>query len=183
MKKLILFAASFVSCAFAANAQSAAGNATQTVNLALSNALEIIFTGSGTNVGTTVTMPFTTASDFATGAVSANQELMVRSNKNFTVNVKASSAYFTVTNAGVTSSSSMPVADVLSMKLVSTNTAGTVAGGFNNFTNLTVSPQDLITNASRGNNQIFSVKYKANPGFEYPAGIYSTDVIYTATQQ
>ena len=41
----------------------------------------------------------------------------------------------------------------------------------------------ILTGASNGNNQTFSVKYKATPGFAYPAGVYAVDVTYTATQQ
>ena len=183
MKKIILIAASLVSFGFAANAQNATGTATQTVNLALSNALEITFTGSATNVGATVALPFTTVNDYANGVESGTQELKVRSNKNFTINVKASAANFTTTTGGVTSASSMPVSGVLNLLVASNNTAGTISNGFGSFTTLTSSPQDLITNASKGGNQTFSVKYKATPGFAYPAATYSTDVIYTATQQ
>ena len=184
MKKIILIAASLVSFGFAANAQTnASGTATQTVNLALSNALEITFTGSGTNIGTTVSLPFTTVNDYANGVESGAQELKVRSNKNFSINVKSSAANFTTSTNGVTTASTMPVSGILNLLVSSNNTAGTIANGFAAYTSLTASSQDLITNASKGGAQTFSVKYKATPGFAYPAATYSTDVIYTATQQ
>jgi hypothetical protein len=41
----------------------------------------------------------------------------------------------------------------------------------------------MINSASKGGNQTFEVKYKATPGFAYPAGTYTTDVVYTATQE
>jgi hypothetical protein len=40
----------------------------------------------------------------------------------------------------------------------------------------------VITNAAAGENKNFSVEYQAKPGFTYPAGTYSVDIIYTATQ-
>ncbi len=41
----------------------------------------------------------------------------------------------------------------------------------------------LISNGQNGGNQTFSVMYNATPGFAYPAGTYTVDVVYTATQQ
>ncbi|MCB0700871.1 MAG: hypothetical protein KDC11_13515, partial [Chitinophagaceae bacterium] len=64
-------------------------------------------------------------------------------------------------------------------------TGGSIANPFSNsaYATLSSSDQDLITTADRGGNQTFSVKYKATPGFAYPAGTYSVDVVYTATQE
>jgi hypothetical protein len=183
MKKIIIIAASLVSFGFAANAQNATGSATQTVQLGLTNALEITFTGSGTAVGATVTLPFSSVSDYASGVESSAQQLKVRSNKNFSVTVKSSTANFTVTNAGVTTASSMPVSGVLAVKVASNQTNGTIATGFDGFSNLTSTAQNMINNGEKGGNQTFSVQYKATPGFAYPAGVYATDVVYTATQQ
>ena len=184
MKKIILIAASFVSFGFAASAQTnATGTATQTVQLGLTNALEITFTGSSSATGATVALPFNNVTDYANGVESASQQLKVRSNKNFSVTVKASAANFTVTNAGVTSASTMPVSGVLAVKVASNTTGGTIGTGFDGFGNLTNTAQNMITNGEKGGNQLFSVQYKATPGFAYPAGTYATDVVYTATQQ
>ena len=185
MKKIIIAAMAAIGFTTVANAQSnASGAASQTVELALSNALEITFTGNGSATGSTVTLDFTTVNDYANGVASADQEIKVRSNKNFGVTVKTSTANFSVTNAGVTTTSSMP-ASVLGVEVSANGTGGSIASGFSSsaYSALSSTAANLIDNATYGGNQTFSVKYKATPGFAYPAGVYATDVVYTATQQ
>ena len=93
MKKIIIAATAILGFTSASFAQSnASGTASQTVQLALSNALEITFTGNGSATGGTVTIPFTTVNDYANGVESAAQEIKIRSNKNFGVTVKTSTA-------------------------------------------------------------------------------------------
>jgi hypothetical protein len=183
MKKIVLAAASFLSFGITANAQNASGSASQTIQIGITNALEITFTGSGTATGATVNLPFVSVTDYASGVESTAQQLKVRSNRNFSVTVKSGTPNFTVTNAGVTTTSSMPVSGVLAVKVASNQTNGTVAPGFEGFGNLTTTAQNMINNGEKGGNQTFSVLYKATPGFTYPAGTYATDVVYTATQQ
>ncbi len=185
MKKIIIAIAALVGFSTASFAQSnASSTASQTVQLALSNALEITFTGNGSATGATVTLPFTTVNDYANGVESAAQEIKVRSNKNFSVTVKTSTANFSVTNNGVTTSSTMP-ASVLGVLVSANNTGGSIGSGFSAsaYNSLSATAANLITNASNGGNQTFAVKYKATPGFAYPAGTYATDVVFTATQQ
>ena len=182
MKKIILAAAGLLTISSAAMAQTSA-NATQTVNLILANTIELTFTGSGTATGTTVNLPFNTVSDYANGVTSTDQQLKVRSNKNFGVTVKSNSANFTY--SGTTSPAPiMPVSGVLGLMVSANGTGGAVAAPFSTSTYATItgSNQNLLNTASNGGNQTFSVKYYANPGFAYPAGTYTTDVVYTATQ-
>lgn len=182
MKKTIIFAAAFIGFASAVNAQNASGSAQQTVQLALSNALEITFTGSNSATGTTVSIPFTTVNDYANGVESAAQVIKVRSNKSFNVTAKANSAFFSVTNGSNTTASTMP-ASVLEIKVSANNTGGTIATGYTGYKDLTTTAANILTGASNGGNQNFSVMYNAQPGFAYPAGTYTMDVVYTATQQ
>jgi hypothetical protein len=185
MKKIIIAAMAAIGFTTVANAQSnASGSASQTVQLALSNALEITFTGNGSATGATVSIPFTSVDDYANGVESSAQEIKVRSNKNFDVTVKTSAAYFSVTNSGVTTTSTMP-ASVLGIEVSANGTGGSIASGFSasTYNALSATAANLIENADRGGNQTFSVKYKATPGFAYAAGTYATDVVYTATQQ
>ncbi len=158
--------------------------ADQVVNVALSNAIEITFTGNGSAMGADVNIPFTTVNHYANGVESDAQELKIRSNKNFSVAVKTNAANFTYTG-NTTPAPSMPVSGVLALKVTANGTGGSVANPFStsNYSTLTSSDQDLISSANRGGNQAFSVKYKATPGFAYPAGTYSVDVVYTATQE
>ena len=182
MKKVIAIAAILTS-AFAANAQNASSSATQTVNLSLANAMEITFTGSTTATGTAVTLTFSTVNDYANGVTSAAQEMRVRSNKNFTVAVKSNATNFSY--AGTTSPAPvMPVATVLDIKVSANGTGGAIAAPFSAtaYADVTGTNQNLITNGVKGGAQTFAVMYQATPGFSYPAGTYTTDVVYTATQ-
>jgi hypothetical protein len=176
LKKLFLVCALF--CGFLANGQTT----TQTVNLTLTDVIDIVFTSSGTNSGSTVTLAFSGLDNYANGVESAAQDLRVRSNKNFTVTAKANASAFSY--SGSTSPApSMPVSGTLLLKISSNGTGGGIAGSFSDYASLTSSNQSIITNGSRGSNQTFSIKYKGTPGFSYPAGDYTVSVIYTATQQ
>ena len=128
MKKLIAIAAILTST-YAVNAQTASSTATQTVNLALNNAIEITFTGNNTATGAPVTMTFNNVNDYANGVTSAANELKVRSNKAFGVTVKANAANFTYTGS-TTPAPSMPVSGILGLKVNSNSTGGTVASPF-----------------------------------------------------
>ena len=182
MKKIVIIAAAFLGFASAAKAQtSVTANATQQVNLSLTNAIAITFTGSGTTTGAAVSMPFATVSDYTNGVTSAAQQLKVQSNKNFTVTVNTNAATFTYTGS-TTPAPSMPVS-ALNLKVTANGTGGTIAGTFgSSYTDLSNTAQNLITNGTYGGNQTFSVQYQATPGFAYPAGTYTTSVVYTATQ-
>ena len=185
MKKLIIIAAAVIGFTTAASAQTnASGTAQQTVELGLSNTLTIVFTGSGTATGSTVNLPFSTVTDYANGVESAAQQLKIQSNKPFNVTVATSAANFSVTNGSTTTVSTMPVAGVLDLKVDANQTGGTIATGYAAYgSGLSTSAAAIINGGSNGANQTFAVKYKATPGFAYPAGVYAVDVIYTATQQ
>ena len=180
MKKIITVVA-LVTIGFAVKAQTVSSTATQTVNLNLSNAIELTFTGNNSATGAAVNIPFTTVNDYANGVESAAQQLKVRSNKAFGVTVKSNAANFTYTGS-TTPAPSMPVSGVLALKVSANGTGGTIAGGFSSYTGLTSTAANLISNGTYGGNQTFSVMYNATPGFAYPAGTYTVDVVYTATQ-
>jgi hypothetical protein len=179
MKKIVLIAASLF--AFVAAKAQVNSSASQTVNVNLSNAIEITFTGSGTATGDPTTMTFTTVANYADGVESSEQQLKVRSNKNFKVAVKSNATNFTYTGS-TTPAPTMVVADVLNVMVSANNTGGTIANSFSGYQDVPVSNIDMLSNCSKGGNQTFSVKYKAEPGFDFPAGNYAVDVVYTATQ-
>ncbi|MBN8669287.1 MAG: hypothetical protein J0L80_01260 [Chitinophagales bacterium] len=181
MKKVFAIAAlSFVG--IAAKAQ-VASTATQTVNLNLSNAIELTFTGSGTATGAAVNLAFNTVNDYANGVSSSNQELKVRSNKKFGVTVKTNNANFSYTGS-TTPAPVMPVSGVLDLRVPANATGGAIASPFSasSYADLSATAQNLLTNCNNGGNQTFSIQYNATPGFAYPAGTYTVDVVYTATQ-
>ena len=182
MKKIVLFAA-ILSCITVAVKAQVASTATQTVNLNLSNAIELTFTGSTTATGAAVNLAFNTVNDYANGVISGAQELKVRSNKKFGVTVKTNNANFSYTGS-TTPAPVMPVSGVLALKVSANATGGAIASPFSAsaYSTLSATAANLITNANNGGNQTFSVMYEATPGFTYPAGTYTVDVVYTATQ-
>lgn len=180
MKKIIaiLF---LTACTVAVKAQSA--NNSQQVSMGVSGTIELTFTGSGNATGTAVNLSFTTVNDYANGVISGTQELKVVSNRNFSIAVKTNNANFSY--SGSTSPApSMPVSGVLSLLIASNGTGGSVVSPFSTsgYAGLTNTNQNMISAGTAGSNQLFSVKYKAAPGFAYPAGTYTIDVLYTATQ-
>lgn len=178
MKKILVTVLFVCFAAIAANAQT---SATQTVSLSLTDFIEMDFTATGTNTGSTVTMNFATTNDYANGVTSTAQQLKVLSTRDFNVTVKTSATNFTYTGA-VTPTPVMPVSGVLNAMVTANATGGTIAAPFTAFSTLTSSNQNLITSGNNGGNQTFSVQYKATPGFTYPGGTYTTTVVYTATQ-
>ncbi len=181
MKKVFAIAALTIA-GFASKAQ-VASTATQTVNLNLSNAIELTFTGSTTATGAAVNLAFNTVNDYANGVSSSNQGLKVRSNKKFGVTVKTNNANFSYTGT-TTPAPVMPVNGVLALKVSANGTGGTIASPFSAtaYRTLSSTAANLISNGNNGGNQTFSVIYNATPGFAYPAGTYTVDVVYTATQ-
>lgn len=185
MKKLFAIALLSVGT-LTVNAQNASNqttSATQAVDLLLSNVIDIEFTSNGTTTGPLVQIPFTTINDYVNGVETASQEIRVRSNKNFKVDVKTNSASFTYIGSAAPTPV-MPVSDVLGMKVTANATGGTFDGPYSSAAYYTLREFDqlVLLNCNAGANQTFSVAYRATPGFVYPAGAYSINVIYTATQ-
>lgn len=166
-----------------AMAQNANSSSTQRTKLALGNAIDISFVATGSSTGNTTTLSFNNVNDYANGVESGQITLKVRANKRFMVRAKTSSNIFSY--SGSTSPApQMKVNKTLYIKVVANNTGGTVPNAVNNkYKNLRTSYRKLINKATPGENNTFAVQYKADPGFEFPAGTYTTEVIYTATQQ
>ncbi len=165
-----------MSLAHFAKAQNAGGSFHQRARLSLSNAIDIELQSDPN-----LTLSFTNVNHYANHKKSAKQDLRVRSNKKFTISVRTSSANFSYSG----SASPAPVMPVNVLRLRLRNRpSGTVPGGtfLASFTPLSPTDQTMVAEANRGGNQVFRVKYQARPGFEYPAGTYTTTVIYTATQ-
>lgn len=174
MKKVILSFAVMTAFVAVSNAQTnPSATATQHVTMNVSDAIELTFIGA--NAGQPATMAFATTDDFANGVKSDEVRMKVRSNRPFLVDVKTGSSMMQLNG----SSSTMPVSK-MAITVSSNSTGGTPITGA---MPLSSTSQPIITGGQNGGNQTFGVKYTATPGFEYPAGAYSTDVVYTATQQ
>jgi hypothetical protein len=183
LKKLVVIAAVLVSISLTAIGQTST-QITQNLTVSLTDAIEITFTSNSSSTGPTVTMTFNNTDDYASGIESADQELKVRSNRNFTVQVKANSTNFSYSGSA-SPTPTMPVSGVLLLKVTANSTGGSIASPFSasSYSTLTSSNQNLISSGTRGGNKTFSIKYNATPGFLYPGGTYTADVVYTATQQ
>lgn len=169
-------------CSTIAFAQNASSTATQTVNLNLANAISIEFVATNNNTGAQINLAFNTVNDYANGVESADVTLRVRSNKKFEVRTKSNSEYFSY--SGTTSPApQMKVKNVLKMKVTNNSTGGNIDNGYGNYKSIDTDCEDILDNCSNGGNQTFSVKYQATPGFSFPAGTYTADIIYTVVQE
>lgn len=150
--------------------------------LTMSNAIDITFGTTGNAVGNEVSLVFSNINDYANGIESDMYEIKVRSNKKFRVQAKTSSSKFTY-SGNTTPAPQMNVSNTLFLKVSDNKTGGSVGSSFNNkYRTMSSSSQTLISNGLPGGDKTFNVKYKATPGFNYPAGTYTVNVVYTATQ-
>lgn len=161
MKKLSIMALlCFASTLYTFGQVSKTHNVVYTVN----TILELDFDNTTQNLG----FVFSTATDFESGKTNlAAAGLRVRSNKSWTVSVKANSANFAATAGGET--------NVTANKLSVRKNGGTTAIA------LTTTDQSLATGLKGGFGlNTFLVDYIANPGYIAPA-TYTLGVTYTVT--
>lgn len=164
--------------AFKSQAQSGSvATAQQAVQLGMSNVAEISFV----NSSAVVDLIFDDMNDYANGVESAEQTIRVRSNKNYDVRVKANAPKFTY--SGTSTNPHMSVSNVLDLKVTANSTGGNIVNGFSGFKSLGTANRKIISNGVAGDNQTFVVKYRATPGYAYPAGTYAVDIVYTVTQK
>lgn len=158
-------------------------SASQSTNLVMSNAIDISFVSNNSSNGSDVNMAFNTVNDYANGVESAPIELRIRSNKDFNVFAKTTSNKFTYSGS-TTPAPQMKVNKSLYIKVVENNTGGNTPNSVNNkYKPLRKSNRKLVNKGTAGGNNTLKVQYKADPGFEFPAGTYSVSVVYTATQR
>jgi len=181
MKKTALLSLFIVLTGFAARAQSIV-NASEMISVNLSNVIEISFTNTNSNFGELISMIFSSPEDFTNGIESRQQELRVRTNKAFNVNVQSKTQDFIYTGNEVPAPQ-IPVDETLSIALINNNTGGNAPKGMSNYFGITTESQNLITGGGTGNNQNYAVKYKAKPNNTIPEGTYAVDLIYTASQE
>jgi len=179
-KKVFILLSLLCMLAFRGMAQSST-TITQQVDVSLTNVIELKFVATGTSTGTAVSMPISTIANYTNGVTSSTYQLTASSTKDFNVTVKTNAANFTYSGT-YTTGTTMPVSGKLKLQLSGNNTGGSIGGTFASFTSLSSTDQNIITNGTSGNNKTFSVQYQAIPGLAYPAGTYTTSVIYTATQ-
>jgi hypothetical protein len=180
--KRILVLLTLAACSSFASYAQLTSTANQNVVLNLSNVVAITFVSSGTAVGNTVTIPFATVSDYTNGVISSAQQLKVQSNKNFNLTINAGSTNFSYTGLS-TPAPVMPINGVLYAQVSNNSTGGSIASAYNNtYGNISTTAQSIIANCLNGGNQLFSIQYEAIPGFNYPAGTYTANIYFTASQ-
>lgn len=187
MKKILLFITISLlihTSVIAQNESNESKTAAQPAVLALSNGIDISYMATGAGGGQDASMQFNNPNDYTNGVMSTDQELRVRSNKTFKVAVRCDGSTFQYSGNSNQSVNDMPN-DALWLKVTANNTGGSVQSPFSttNFATLSHSNQDLLVDGHRGGNQTFSVMYKCTPGFNLPAGTYSMNVVFTATQE
>ena len=161
MKKILRLSIVFLICSI--NGFGQITTRTHTVNYAVNSILELDFDVTATNLAFT----FATANDFELGKTNASAAgFRVRSNKAWTVSVKANTANFTFTTGG-----EAVLANKLSVK----------RNGASSFIALNTSDQTLTTGVKGGySSNTFQIDYFANPGYVAPA-TYSMGVTFTVT--
>ena len=179
--KQVIIAADFTALGYGAMAQSTT-TTVETIDIQLTNVITMKFNSTGTNTGSTVNIPLNTISEMTNGVTSSNQNLSVNSTKPFNVNVKTNTSMFSY-NGSYQNNNSMLVSDVLKMRVNQNYTGGNIGNGFGSFKPLTASAQNIINGGDNGTGKTFRVRYKAIPDQQYASGIYTTSVIFTATQQ
>jgi hypothetical protein len=159
MKALILALVALLSM-LAAKAQHSGSHS---ASLTLTGTIEIAITR-----GQQVTLNFNTPADYAAGITTLNAATVrIRSNFRYNLTVRSASSHFNSLSA-----TPMPVSGVLAVRVFPQG----------QFINLSGSDALLLGNQSQGTNNI-NVSYRATPGFNYDPGIYTANIIYTATMQ
>jgi hypothetical protein len=181
MKKTALLSLLITLLSVAAKAQHIVG-ASEMVSVTLSNVIEISFTNSNSSFGELISMIFSDPNDYINGIESKQQDLRVRTNKAFNVNIKSKTNSFVYTGDEVPAPQ-VPVEQTLSIALINNNTGGNAPKGQGTYFGLSTESQNLITGGGTGNNQNYAVKYKAKPNNTIPEGTYAVDLIYTASQE
>jgi hypothetical protein len=163
MKKPITLVIVLLLCTINLKAQVSA-SASHTITLNLTNAIELTFTQGTSGVG----LVFNSSDAYLNGIESSNAAAFkVRSNREFNVSVKSATSNFNSTTNTV-----MPVNNTLKVKET----------GSSNYVNINSSDQTLLAGQQKGNKDYF-ITYKATPGFGYDGGVYTVNIVYTATQQ
>ena len=183
MKKIVLSAAAIFTFGLI-NAQTVSTQtpASQTAKIVINDAIDIRFISNSTT-GNDIPFTFSTIQNFIDGVVSSEEpELLIRSNKDFNVSVRAKSTTFN----GPTGTSMS--ADILKIMAVKQPLGSNLATPFStaSYAPISYTAQTIFQGCSKGwtsSDQNFKLRFKAEPATQIPAGNYTIDVEYTATQQ
>lgn len=176
MRKTTLLLAIFALLAIKAYSQNASATAAQQTNLTLANAIVISFTTSGSS---SMNISFTDQNQMNNGVETMTHQVLVQSNLPYDV-VMTTPTNFSY-SGGFTSNTTMPVFDKFKMKITDNSTGGTNVLG-NGYTDVTGTSTQLFANCPASGDATFDIKYKLKPTSAYAPGIYTMNILYTATQ-
>lgn len=182
MKKTIAIFALLLT-GFIADAQNSSTSGSHPVQCAMAEVVgaSMVTSGSGGGAAATVDLPITGTDALINGIESPEISVTMQGNTAFDVSVKASSEAFTYSGPS-TSGTTMLVKDVLSIMVSSNNTGGSIGSGFSSYQPLDGANAKKMIQSGQSGVRTFGFKYKANPGFNYPAGTYTTSIVYTITK-
>lgn len=181
----ILLAIAAVLITLTASAQQQSTGGIQQVKCTLADVVGVGL-GGGSNGGSgggssVVDIPMSGTGAMASGIESPEFTINLFANAMFDVSVQASATAFTYAGTA-TSGTNMLVKDVLSVIISANNTGGNVANGFSAYQTVDGTNGKRVIGDGQVGVRSFGFKYKATPGFNYPAGTYTTDIVYTITK-
>lgn len=167
---------------YCAKGQHANSGGAQALQLSLTEVVSASLFASDSGTSSSINIPIGGVNALADGTESHDIEVTLQSTADYDVSVSASSEYFTY-NGTATNPAQMAVKDVLSIKITANNTGGAVSNGFTQYQPVDGTLNQLIIASGLRGTRTFSFKYMAQPGFNYPAGTYTTDIVYTITKK
>lgn len=168
---IALLAGCMSTAAFAQDGSSA--GAAQRTNLKVGDVIAI---GLVNGSGDLITMFFPGMDEMMKGLETPKQNLVVKTNQHFKVFLTTTSGTFRYD--GEESQAPVPLNGILKVKVEDNQTGGIALTDYNS---ISTAPVTLISNGNYGDNQAFTVRFKATPGLQLPPGIYEVNVLYTAT--
>lgn len=160
----------------------AQGGSGQNGRLSLTEVVSASLFAADSGSTSSIAIPIGGINALADGAESHEIEVTLQCTADYDVSVSSSSEYFTY-NGPDANPTPMLVKDVLSIRITANNTGGSVSNGFTQYQPVDGSLNKLIIASGLSGTRTFSFKYMAQPGFNYPAGTYTTDIVYTITKK
>lgn len=182
-RKHLLLLPVLLGFSYVANAQNSNSGATHSTKMEMDEIVSAsFFTGTGGGGSSAVEIPMNGADALEFGIESPEIEVTLQCTADYDISIAASANNFTYSGSS-TIDNLMPVSEVLSIMITENTTGGTISSGMTQYQAINGTQGKLaIDNGQRGVRK-FKFKYKAQPGFEFSAGTYTTDIVYTLTKR
>ena len=163
-------------------AQDINSNSVQPTTLDMAEVVSATLFPPGSTGSATVDLPIGGTSALADGIESPEIKVTLQSTTDFDISVSASSENFSYSGPS-NSNTLMQVKDVLSIIITENNTGGSVGNGLTQYQPIDGIQGKLAISSGLRGVRTFAFKYKAQPGFNSPAGTYTTDIVYTISKK